>query len=249
MCTLTIIPLTDAIGRATGYRAMMSRDELRTRPPALIPAERRAGRIRAIWPTDTLAGGTWFAASERGLTLGLLNVNLGDHEPATVAPRTRGELIPQLIDRSTVIDVLMELRSMPLDRYRPFRLVAIGREGVVDARWDRGRLVETRRSLSASCFVSSGLGDHMVEPRLMLFESMFCGAAPTPLLQEAFHRHVWPKHEHLSVMLSRDDARTTSVTLAEVAWRDAGAPAVTMTHRDDDGETHTRLEHLEAATC
>ena len=244
MCTLTIIPTIDDRGRPNGYRAIMSRDEVRSRPPARRPEIRPLDPHRAIWPTDSEAGGTWVGASESGLALALLNVNLGRHEPPSSGVRTRGELIPKLIEEPSVASVASELRKMPLDRYRPFRLVAMSREGVIDARWDRRLLVETVRRLEPACFVSSGLGDHFVEPRLMLFESMVRGVYPSRSVQDAYHRHVWSGHEHVSVMMSRENARTTSVTTVEMQWHTDDRPTVTMVHQDDDGASQHALDEL-----
>jgi len=248
MCTLSVIPTTDRLGRTCGYRAVMSRDETRDRSPARHPEARDLDSAQGVWPTDADAGGTWFAASERGLTLALLNVNLGPHEPPNRGVRTRGEIIPSLIDRQKASEAATELRNMNLERYRPFRLVAISRRAVIDCRWDRMRLVERRRRLSPACFVSSGLGDHIVSPRLMLFDSTFSGVSGTAKMQDAFHQHVWPGHEAISVMMSRDDARTTSVTTVEMRWEeDADGPAGAMTHRDDAGSSEIEIGGLVAA--
>jgi len=246
MCTLSIIPTLHERGRPRGYRAVMSRDELRSRPLAERPEERLTERVRALWPRDPHRGGTWVASAESGLTLVVLNVNLGAHEPPNPAPRTRGELIPRLIGEGSLAGVAGALRALSLDRYRPFRLVAASGEGVLDARWDRRLLVETARRLEPACFVSSGLGDHFAEPRLMLFESMVRGVWPSPSVQDAFHRHVWPGYEHVSVMMSRESARTTSVTTIDVTLREDGA-SVTMIHRDDHGESRHELGAMVAA--
>jgi len=254
MCTLTIIPARDGLGRTVGYRAVTSRDELRSRPEAVVPSIAPGTEIPACWPTDPLAGGTWIAASASGLALCLLNVNLGDAEPTTQAPRTRGELIPRLIDLPSAEDVSAELRSMALNHYRPFRLVTMTRDGITDARWDRCRLLETTRELEPTCFVSSGLGDHMVEPRLMLFETLFRHSGPgsrqTSEMQDSFHRHVWNRHEHISVMMNRDDARTSSITTVDVGWESPGAaPTVDMTFSDDAGTSLLSLSGLMTPAC
>jgi len=248
MCTLTVIPMSDRLGRPAGYRAVMSRDETRDRSPARPPETRDVGGARAVWPTDADAGGTWFAASERGLTLARLNVNLGEHEPPNRGVRTRGEIIPALIGRQKASEAAAELRSMNLDRYRPFRLVAISRRAVIDCRWDRERLVERRRRLAPACFVSSGLGDHIVSPRLMLFDSTFSGVTGTAKMQDAYHRHVWPGHEAISVMMNREDARTTSVSTVEMRWEaEAPGPTGAMKHEDDAGSSEVALAWLVAA--
>ena len=128
-----------------------------------------------------------------------------------------------------------ELLAKDLTRYRPFRLVAVDATAVVDLRWDRHRLIETSRRLAPACFVSSGLGDHVVEPRLMLFDSIFSARSATSEMQDGFHQHVWPNHEHLSVMMNRELARTTSVTTVETRRTRSGETSVSMRHRDDDG--------------
>lgn len=62
---------------------------------------------------------------------------------------------------------------------------------------------------------SSSLGDDVVEGvRRELFESMSAGEAPA--WQDRFHDAVWPDRTHLSVRMSRPDARTVSRTVVEV---------------------------------
>ncbi len=226
----------------------MSRDELRTRSAALPPSLQRSGE--ACWPTDPDGGGTWIGATGHGLTLGLLNVNLGVHEPPSSGTRTRGEIIPSLASCPDAATAASELLGKNLTRYRPFRLVAVDATSVIDLRWDRHRLIETPRRLAPACFVSSGLGDHVVEPRLMLFDSIFSVHSATPEMQDGFHQHVWPKHEHLSVMMSRELARTTCVTTVETRRARAGETAVAMRYTDDDGVSEpVELGGLVAAAC
>lgn len=249
MCTLSIIPLVGALGRRAGYRVVMNRDEQHSRATATPPAVRAVDGRHACWPTDPVGGGTWFATTSHGLTLGLLNVNLGKHEPPSSGVRTRGEIVPKLAGFSSAAAAAAELRHSDLRRYRPFRLVVIDREKVVDLRWDRCRLSESPRAMGTACFVSSGLGDHVVEPRLMLFDSIFSGETATPHMQDMFHRHSWPRHEHLSVMMSREGARTTCVTTVETRYSDESEPSVMMHHSDDAGESVVELSGLVAAAC
>ena len=64
-------------------------------------------------------------------------------------------------------------------------------------------------------FTSSGLGDHLVEsPRRELFNEMLQNRSPS--MQDAFHRHQWADRPHLSVCMSRPDARTVSHTRIHV---------------------------------
>lgn len=247
MCTLSVIPLGHAalphLAGEAGFRVVVNRDEQRDRPAALQPRWRAAGEGdgRAIWPIDPRGGGTWVAASERGLVLALLNVNL---EPAPTLPRgmhSRGEIIPRLIDSEGAAEAVSRLSGFDLDRFAPFRVVAVGpdRAGrdwnggmvVQEARWDRARLVTRALPAGAACFVSSGLGDSRVTPRLELFRELVA-AAPVAARQDAFHDHAWAGRESTSVMMSREDARTVSVTAVEIRPRTgASRVQVRMTYR------------------
>jgi hypothetical protein len=78
----------------------------------------------------------------------------------------------------------------------------------------------------AMCWVSSGLGDDVVEPRIPLFDEMVL-PEPTAAIQDAYHRHRWDDHPEQSVRMSRSDARTVSITAVEV---DGSGPRAT--HED-----------------
>ena len=160
MCTLTIIPTRN------GHRLCTSRDEQRTRPAAAAPSVRVVAGRPVLAPTDTLAGGTWVAVTDTGLTLSLLNVN--PTPPPNILSgsrlRSRGLIIPDLFSApaaGTAADAVALLGRMDLDVFAPFRLVAVDDAGVIDARWDRAALKITRHDQSAGpgCFVSSRLRD------------------------------------------------------------------------------------------
>jgi hypothetical protein len=224
MCTVSVIPLAGS----GGYRLVTNRDEHRERAEALPPRWHdlaSAGPVRrALWPTDGAAGGTWVATAEQGLTLTLLNLNLppdAGAPPAPFAARSRGLVIPRLIGSSGPDEAASALAAMDLREFLPFRLVAIGpgdstpRPRIVECRWDGAGVGCVRHDGSPICFVSSGLGDRHVEPRLALFEAMVVEPGATPEAQDRFHAHLWPERPQVSVMMSRADARTVSVCRVE----------------------------------
>lgn len=244
MCTVSIISLKDGHG---GYRLVTNRDEQRSREPAIAPAWGEIGGVLAIAPRDPRAGGTWVATTEAGLTLCLLNGNM---EPAPALPqglRSRGAIIPTVIGCGSLAGVREQLQKMDLSMFAPFRLVGVGlgcglgdesglelgsdaRSGLVlDAFWDRTRLTVRTRGTLPLCFVSSGLGDSRVLPRLPLFDEMV-GSDATPVMQDAYHAHVWPERPEISVCMSRADARTVSTTVIEVRGDGSGAAAVRVAY-------------------
>lgn len=226
MCTVTLIPIHRAHG--VGFRLVFSRDEQRDRPDAVAPAWRRlADGTRAIWPTDAKAGGTWIAGCENGLVLCLLNANL---DPVPAMPpaallASRGEIVPALVALPGIDAVASALAAMDLSRFAPFRLLAvepvraaigeIGRRALL-ASWDRHELRVVEVGPGPLCLASSGLGDSKVLPRLALFRDLVIRSGGTSAAQDRFHRHTWPAMPEISVLMSRSDARTVSITTVEV---------------------------------
>jgi hypothetical protein len=219
MCTVTTIPLP-----AGGFRVAFNRDESRARPAALPPLLSWAGDVRSMMPIDPLAGGTWIAATDRGITFALLNYNL-TRAPRRQTPRrqippaSRGTIIPFLAECRDLLDVYARVASLRANRFDPFRLLVIASGGVVEFVSDATAIA--RRALPHDIgrpllFTSSGLGDERVEqPRRALFEATI-GPEPTAERQDMFHRHRWPDRPHLSVCMSRSEARTISYTTVEV---------------------------------
>jgi hypothetical protein len=230
---------------AAGFRLITNRDELRTRPLATAPrwhdramfvVGRTDADAAALFPVDPAGGGTWVGAAPSGIVLCLLNAN---PVPAPELPPrhkliSRGIIIPRLLAEHAanpggLDDVMDSLRSIELPRFAPFRLVAVaataGADGaafrVSEAKWDLRRLECEDHPPGPACFVSSALGDPLVKPRLSLFDAMVRGASDQPgqaqsLAQDRFHRHTWPASPEISVLMSRPDARTVSVTTVEV---------------------------------
>lgn len=224
MCTVTVIPTP------AGPRLVHSRDELRSRSPALGPAWRDLpGGLRGVWPIDPDAGGTWIAARSDGVVLAILNRNIPPNgRPAPT--RSRGGVIPALIaePHARSSDAVMELLSAQrLEAMAPFRLLAVDAGGATRvATWDGLSLHAPERLGPSFCLASSGLGDERVRDRAPLFEAMVAQAEGgrggqggqgglTPARQDAFHRHRWDERPEVSVLMSRRDARTVSITTVE----------------------------------
>ncbi len=237
MCTLSIIRTGPS-----AVRIVCNRDEHRERTPAAPPRWHERGRLRSIWPTDRHAGGTWLGAGEHGLALGVLNVN--PPRPASVLGvpglRSRGELVPALIWSAGAGEAIDRLGALDLSPYPPFRMVAVelgadGRIRIGEGRWDRRTFGTAWHAEPPLCFVSSGLGDALAAPRLDLFEELVVQPGPTPERQDEFHGHTWATRPEVSVMMSRAEARTMSVTTIElsrsVGAGGAGGARATMDYR------------------
>jgi hypothetical protein len=221
MCTVSVIPLRSMDGSPNGFRVVCNRDESPTRPPASKPRWRsiEGTDARALWPMDMEAGGTWIGVSESGLLLSILNLNLEPPLEVSGIPdlRSRGLIIPDLLRVRDADAAVRAMASMELDRFAPFRLLAVS--GVeprsAELRWDRTELTVSWQE-GHICLASSGLGDSRVLRRLDLFDDVVVRPGATPDRQDDYHRHTWSERPEISVLMSREDARTVSITTVEV---------------------------------
>ncbi|MEO6435814.1 MAG: NRDE family protein [Tepidisphaeraceae bacterium] len=255
MCTVSVIPLRvgrhsggdgaggDALG---GFRLVHNRDELLSRPLAQSPRVRRFGDHQAIFPIDQPGGGTWVAATDAGVAFAMLNVNHG-HRVAGVDHRpSRGRIIPALLGCDDALRAIERARQIDAHAFAPFRLVIVDRSHWGEIYADGWDVTAVTKAFGVAplLFTSSGLGDDLVErPRRALFDEMIRKNAPSPRRQDEFHAHRWPDRPHLSVHMSRADARTVSRTVVEVASSAASGGGVTMHYRaaDDDIARSTQL--------
>jgi len=208
MCTVTWTAVDD------GYVLFMNRDELASRGPALPPSPGVTAGCRYLAPTDRDGGGSWIAANEDGLTVGLLN-----HYPVGFAApppaggfRSRGLLVVDLVACSSVRAVADALARARLDSYRPFTLLAVAAsDDVAVWRWDGDgaldRVAEPRPPLSSSSFD----GEAVVARRTETY-ARIVGSAPTVELLERYHASHRPEAGPYSVCAHRDDGGTRSLT-------------------------------------
>src|SRR6185369_8648419 len=118
--------------------------------------------------------------------------------------RSRGRIIPDLLrgatrgcDRACPSESLLSalgtddpatallerLRHLHLPAFAPFRLLAVipvperSTYKVAEASWNRDKCTVIEHATGPSCFVSSGIGDPLVKPRIALFQKMVVGEA------------------------------------------------------------------------
>lgn len=222
MCTILMLS-----ARAGHLLLAGNRDEQRARPAALPPRQHvltsEAGAtMRALYPIDAQAGGTWIGVNAAGVAMTLLN----NYQRSAVfdtegAPRSRGLILPELLKESSLEQVHLAIESWAEREARhtfPFTLAAGSAnepgEALV-AEWSGRELTITRRELPL-LLVSSG------------FDLEGVSAAREATLHEFLDAPAWGGEEELAeaitrafseggeapnaytVCMSRDDARTVS---------------------------------------
>lgn len=207
MCTASWLRRSDEL------RVFFNRDELAGREPGDAPAPAEIEGVRFLAPRDGRAGGTWIAASDRGLALALLNRSDGLQPPR---PGSRGRLIPRLMVARDPDDLASRLLREPLRDLPPFRLASFWREPARAelVSWDGRHLAVERLDADGGMLCSSGLGDERAagERAARLEEARtrarFWGFDEV----RAFHRSHEPAPSAWSVCMHRSDAETVSYT-------------------------------------
>jgi hypothetical protein len=253
MCTVTVIPgATDAdrASRSPFIRLLCNRDEQRSRPPSCSPVRRRLGDHSAIMPVDPPSRGTWIGANDAGLVACLLNAN----PPGTAGithkgpPRaSRGRIVPALLAAATIEGALDLADAIDVTQFPPFRVLVLNAALFLIASSDGASLKCSQPAplQSPILLTSSGLGDHLVEhPRRVLFDRML-SSTPNPLVaQDRFHQHRWHDMPHLSVRMSRPDARTVCRCAVDLFPNSVALSHSNLNDRLVAGSPTTRLELL-----
>lgn len=217
MCTVTVFPAAAGATRTSGsclVRLVCNRDEQRSRPTSNGPVIRRLGSRLAIMPVDPPSGGTWIGANDSGLVACLLNANppvIAGTNPKRPHRASRGKIVPALLVAETLDEALDLAGGLDVTQFPPFRVLVLSADSFLIASSDGASLTLSEHAplQSPILLTSSGLGDHLVEhPRRVLFDRMLSGTPDPIAAQDRFHRHRWSDKPHLSVLMSRPDART-----------------------------------------
>jgi hypothetical protein len=208
MCTLSWIRELD------GYHVFFNRDERRTRAPGIAPEPGVRGDIRWLAPRDGESHGTWIGANTGGITLAILN-RWHESPVATDGPWTsRGLLVRDLLDATSLDEMARRLEATDLRVYQPFTLAAFetGRDVSVFA-WTGRAAVRDQVADSGMVLTSSGFDQEAAMRRAELFARY---SDPRPEQFEAVHSSHEPERGPLSVCMHRPEAETVSFTRIEV---------------------------------
>ena len=215
MCTVTIVPVGD------GFRLACNRDERRDRAPALPPDVHQLTHQTAIFPVDPVGQGTWVGINGAGVVAALLNRTIDSAAPIDKsARRSRGLIIPCLLDCTSLMDALDISAALDPRDFDRFRLVVAQNTAAAIVTSDGVALSVERTKLSRPIMLTcSSLGDALVEgPRRRLFDKVFAGEERSWLrAQRRFHDHQWSSRRDISVKMERADATTVSHTVVTVS--------------------------------
>lgn len=122
MCTVTYFPLKKKIVLTS------NRDEKPNRSAQEIHSEKGV-----FYPKDATKNGTWFAVSESGNALILLNGAFENHPEKTNYQKSRGLIVLDLIEEE---NIFKSMELIDLENIEPFTLVIFQENQLAEFRWD-----------------------------------------------------------------------------------------------------------------
>ena len=158
MCTLTVVTRNDT------YLMAMNRDEKIARGAGTPAEAHEFDSTRAIYPNDG-DGGTWIAANAYGIGLALLNWNDITPPGAALKRRSRGRVIPALIDSRSLWELHAVFSVSNFAGMLPFRLVGVfpSEREIWEWRWDSTQLAFQVHEWKSRHWFSSSLSDDQAE--------------------------------------------------------------------------------------
>ncbi len=114
MCTVSFVP------SHSKFIITSNRDEKLLRPSAIEPKNYLINNKNITFPKDPKAGGTWYAITQEGTVLVLLNGAQEKHQVKLPYRRSRGLIVLDVISSNSAIK---EWKTIDLDNIEPFTLV------------------------------------------------------------------------------------------------------------------------------
>jgi len=210
MCTVTYIPVRD------GFYLTSSRDEKQSRPTALAPHIHAGVTGALLFPKDSSAGGTWFAAHEKGFAAVLLNGAIQRHIPKPSYRRSRGLILLDLMDSP---DALQAFYSIDLDNIEPFSIVLVKDGELQVCRWNGSTRYHRLLDAALPHIWSSVTlySPEVIRKRELWFRDWLEGyPLPDAGAILRFHQHAGDGDKHNDVLMDRDgEMLTVSITCLE----------------------------------
>ncbi len=207
MCTVSFVASNDQTIITS------NRDEKVLRESALEPKNYLINNKNIIFPKDTKAGGTWFAVSDEGTVVVLLNGASEKHQLKANYRKSRGLVVLDLI---ATYSPILEWESIDLYGIEPFTIVLFQDEKLYQLRWNE--IQKETIFLDATqnhIWSSSTLYDAEIRQKrgnwFLDFTATKVNLEPEDLFH--FHRYTEDQNQEHGLVINRGDVlKTVSIT-------------------------------------
>jgi uncharacterized protein with NRDE domain len=210
MCTVSFVRVKEAIIITS------NRDEHIQRENAAAPSFHQLQQKKMIFPKDTRAGGTWFAAGENGVVAVLLNGAFKKHIAQPPYRKSRGLV---LLEIAAADEPLSFFKTLNLNQIEPFTIVLYQPGLLYELRWDGNDKHQNMLDITCNYIWSSATlyTDEVIEHRKNLFEQFTrANAAITSSSIHDFHASNNGDAENGFVISRQTGMKTFSITQAVI---------------------------------
>ncbi len=221
MCTVTFVKSSDQIIITS------NRDETVKRP-ALEPRPYPVGQKLVYFPKDPRAGGTWFAVSDRGEVIVLLNGASEKHQWKPPYRKSRGLVVLDLMGAASPIE---SWSSQNLRGIEPFTIVCFASGALFQLRWDGAQKESVALdAMQIHIWSSTTLYPKEVRDRRQKWFDGFMEVRPSasPAEMFRFHRYTQESDPENGLVINRNGFLQT-LSITQVVLQN---PAVSLTHHD-----------------
>ncbi|MFD1095121.1 NRDE family protein [Salegentibacter chungangensis] len=118
MCTISLVPLS---GFKNSFILTSNRDEAVGRE-TLPPEFKSLNGVKALFPQDKVAGGTWIGVSEYKHAICLMNGAFEKHERKDNYRKSRGLIVTDLLEAQDAVDTIENYNFQDIE---PFTLILV----------------------------------------------------------------------------------------------------------------------------
>ena len=190
-----------------------NRDEKVLRPSAIEPQKYLINHKNIYFPKDQKAGGTWYAVSEKGTVLVLLNGAEEKHQLKSFYRKSRGLIVLEIISSDNQIDYW---DSLDLSDIEPFTLVLFQDSKLYQLRWNEIEKETLLLNVAQNhIWSSSTLYSKEIRDKRANWFHEFLEDKPQINEQELFnfHRYTEEENQEHGLVINRNDLmKTLSIT-------------------------------------
>jgi len=206
MCTVSFI--------SSNGKAILThnRDEKVVRPSAIEPQKYSINKKNIYFPKDQKAGGTWYAVSENGTVLVLLNGADEKHQLKPSYRKSRGLIVLDLISSNSPI---LAWNSIDLSAIEPFTIVLFQDKKLYQLRWNEIEKTTLNLDSNQSYIWSSSTlyPKEIREQREELFQIFIASNEISAENLFQFHRYAKKDDSENGLVINRNnDLKTLSIT-------------------------------------
>jgi uncharacterized protein with NRDE domain len=212
-----------------------NRDETALRPSAIEPQSYIVNSKKIFFPKDPKAGGTWYAVSENGTIVVLLNGADEKHQIKPNYRRSRGLIVLDIVSADSSIN---SWETIDLQDIEPFTLVVYQDKKLYQLRWneiEKSKLIldaNTPHIWSSSTLYSKQIRKERAD---WFFDFIKNNTKISSEKLLYFHQYTKGENSQNGLVINRDnDMKTLSITQSVILNDD-----VILSHHDLQSQTES----------